>query len=187
MEKRPMIWTMASPVTDPSPASVWLRAPDRSWEAAVDDIDPEGCAGLGCLLFMIALIILAILIVIVGGLFGAFPSRSSTPTNDVNTVAAGSEVPIVLDLRGDHGPNILAAGYPKSEPMDCHNWSASPTGPASTATTSTVQYNPATGRYGLHWRTDKSWAGTCRRLVVVFGLDVQGYAGGEVDMDFAFS
>lgn len=47
-----------------------------------------------------------------------------------------------------------------------------------TAGHSSLTYDAASGRYHYVWKTDKAWAGTCRRLVL--GLDDSSDHAGRV-------
>ncbi len=88
--------------------------------------------------------------------------------NDLlNSVKAGSAIPVKFSLGGDQGLNVFETGYPKSQ--------AIPTDPTAqadqveqtvTAGSSSLSYDTTTGQYTYVWKTDKSWAGTCRQLVV---------------------
>lgn len=85
----------------------------------------------------------------------------------LNSVKAGQAIPVTFGLGGDHGLDILAAGYPKSEPIGC-NSTAEVDGIESTVTggSSGLTYDPASQRYTYVWKTLKGWTGTCRQLVV---------------------
>lgn len=85
----------------------------------------------------------------------------------VNTVRAGSAVPVKFSVGGDLGQAILAAGSPTSRPVACLD--SSPLDAVEqtlTAGSSSLQYDPTTGRYTYVWKTDKSWAGNCRLFVL---------------------
>jgi hypothetical protein len=87
----------------------------------------------------------------------------------VNTVNAGQAIPVKFSLGGDYGLNIFAAGYPASQQVSCGGGgggSSSPIEETVTAGNSSLQYDPGTQRYSYVWKTDKTWAGTCRQLIV---------------------
>ncbi len=96
---------------------------------------------------------------------GFFQPVDNLPT--FNVVKAGSGVPIRFSLSGDQGPNIFAAGYPKSEMIAC-NSTAPVDGIEETVTagSSSLSYDPSTDTYTYVWKTEKSWANTCRQLVI---------------------
>jgi len=86
-----------------------------------------------------------------------------------NAVKAGQGIPLKFDLDGNRGLDILAAGYPKSSPVNCSGATSEDVLEETvTAGNSSLNYdagvNPPVGQYIYVWKTDKSWAGTCRRL-----------------------
>ena len=80
----------------------------------------------------------------------------------VNSVKAGSAVPIKFGLGGDQGLDILAAGSPTITFTSC-NASATIDAIETTITAggSSLSYDPVAGQYVYVWKTDKSWAGKC--------------------------
>jgi Bacterial Ig domain len=84
----------------------------------------------------------------------------------VNNVNAGQAIPIKFGLGGNRGLGILASGYPQAQLEPC------PTGPTSTvdetvtAGQSGLSYSASSDRYTYVWKTDKKWAGSCRKLVL---------------------
>lgn len=84
-----------------------------------------------------------------------------------NVVQAGRGIPLKFSLSGYKGLGIFAAGSPSSGPIACNS-----TDPATdltetvTAGGSSLSYDPTSDRYIYVWKTDPSWAGTCRQLVV---------------------
>jgi len=102
---------------------------------------------------------------IVYGFAGFFSPVDNPPT--LNRLKAGAAVPVKFSLGGDQGLDIFAAGYPKSQLIPCDS-AAAVVGIEETVTagSSTLTYNAETERYTYVWKTDRSWAGTCRQLVV---------------------
>ncbi len=98
---------------------------------------------------------------------GFFQPVDNLPT--FNRVKAGQAVPVKFDLGGNQGLNIMATGYPGSTTINC-DASASIDDIESTTTAggSSLTYdgtvNPPVGQYIYVWKTDKAWAGTCRRF-----------------------
>ncbi|HEV2827667.1 MAG TPA: PxKF domain-containing protein [Pyrinomonadaceae bacterium] len=96
---------------------------------------------------------------------GFFQPVDNLPT--LNIVQAGRAIPIKFSLSGDKGLGIFAPGSPSSGPIACNS-----SDPATlleetvTAGGSSLSYNPVTDQYIYVWKTDPSWAGTCRQLVV---------------------
>jgi hypothetical protein len=87
----------------------------------------------------------------------------------VNVVKAGQSIPVKFSLGGNMGLAIFAAGYPKSNVLTCS--SGAPTDVIEetvTAGGSSLSYDPLTGQYNYVWKTEKSWAGQCRQLIVKF-------------------
>jgi len=96
---------------------------------------------------------------------GFFQPVDNLPT--VNSAKAGSAIPVKFSLGGNEGLNIFAAGYPKVQQVACA--SGAPIDEIEqtvTAGASGLTYDAASGQYSYIWKTDKSWAGSCRQLVV---------------------
>jgi hypothetical protein len=99
--------------------------------------------------------------------FTGFFSPVDNPST-LNRVKAGSAVPVKFSLAGDKGLDVLQAGFPTSEQMYCDT-----TAPlddvetVATAGNSTLSYDARSDTYMYVWKTQKGWAGTCRRLNVV--------------------
>lgn len=94
---------------------------------------------------------------------GFFSPVANIPT--LNTVNAGKAVPVKFSLSGDKGLNIFAAGNPYSTSLNC---STSDPGVDVTETLtaggSSLSYS--SDQYVYVWKTESSWAGTCRQLVL---------------------
>ncbi len=96
---------------------------------------------------------------------GFFPPVSNLPA--VNVVNAGRAIPVKFSLSGYKGLNIFAPNSPSSGPVACNS-----SDPAVTledtvnAGGSTLTYDAASDQYVYVWKTDPSWAGTCRQLAV---------------------
>jgi uncharacterized repeat protein (TIGR01451 family) len=85
----------------------------------------------------------------------------------LNVTKAGSGVPVKFNLNGNQGLNILVAGYPVSQKIACD--SSAPQAAIEqtvTAGSSGLTYDATTDTYTYTWKTDKTWAGTCRQLHV---------------------
>lgn len=85
----------------------------------------------------------------------------------VNTVAAGTGVPVRFRLGADQGLDIFTSGFPASRWMPCRTDAATDeiehTVPASG---DSLRYDAATGIYTFIWKTDSAWRGQCRRLIL---------------------
>jgi hypothetical protein len=101
------------------------------------------------------------------GFTGFFQPIDNIPV--VNSVKAGSAVPVKFSLGGNFGLNIFAGGAPGSGPMTCNA-----TAPVDTieqtvaAGNSSLSYDPTSNQYTYVWKTQSAWANTCRQLVVNF-------------------
>jgi hypothetical protein len=85
----------------------------------------------------------------------------------VNVVRAGRIVRVAFSLGGPQGLDVLA-GRPWSQRTDCET--GAPLGQAQPARSvhrrRPLRYRRRGARYQLLWRTERAWAGSCRRLVV---------------------
>lgn len=94
---------------------------------------------------------------------GFFSPVANLPT--LNSVNAGRAIPVKFSLSGDKGLNIFAANSPYTVSLNC---SSSDPGvdviETTTAGGSSLSYSG--GQYHYTWKTESSWAGTCRQLVV---------------------
>lgn len=88
---------------------------------------------------------------------GFFAPLAPQPTG--STVKAGDDVPVKFSLGGYQGPDIFAA--PPAWKPGC----PSPSSDSSRAF-GTLSYKSAVDRYVYLWKTDPSWAGSCRELIV---------------------
>ncbi|MFN8469804.1 MAG: PxKF domain-containing protein [Caldilineaceae bacterium] len=85
----------------------------------------------------------------------------------LNQVKAGQSIPVKFSLGGNQGLGILAPNSPASGLISC------PTGvtvdvipTTATVSDSGLTYDPATDQFTYVWKTEKSWAGSCRQLNV---------------------
>lgn len=81
------------------------------------------------------------------------------PLGDENNRNAGSAAPVKFTLGGDYGLDILAAGSPMSKVCGAADSTAQ-------STTSNEAFSFEAGQYKYVWKTEKTWAGTCRELIV---------------------
>jgi hypothetical protein len=94
---------------------------------------------------------------------GFFQPVDNRPT--LNTVKAGSAVPVKFSLHGNQGLSVLQPGYPRIEPIAC------PSGvqldaidQTVTAGSSSLSYDASSDTYTYTWKTDKAWSGQCGRF-----------------------
>ncbi len=101
------------------------------------------------------------------GFFSPVLNPGPGPNFVFNPVNAGKAVSVKFSLSGNRGLNIFAAGYPKSEKVNCN--SAGPLDDIQQTVTSggsVLSYNATTDQYTYPWKSNTTWAGTCRRLIV---------------------
>ena len=96
---------------------------------------------------------------------GFFQPIDNPPT--LNQTNAGKAVPVVFSLGSNQGLAIFASGYPVSQPIACDG--ADPIDAIEQTVNTdanTLSYDAKTAAYTYVWKTDKSWGGTCRQLIV---------------------
>ena len=87
----------------------------------------------------------------------------------LNTVKAGSAVPVKFSLNGNMGLSIFESGYPRAVAITPSTGSISDDiETVVTAGNSSLSYDSATGQYIYVWKTDKSWTGLAKQLQVKF-------------------
>ena len=83
----------------------------------------------------------------------------------VNTVKAGSAIPVKFSLGGNRGLNIFAAGHPASLQIACGgNAPLAVIEETVSAGASSLSYDSSANVYRYVWKTDKDWSNTCRQL-----------------------
>lgn len=96
---------------------------------------------------------------------GFFSPVDNLPT--LNVVNAGRAIPVKFSLSGNKGLNIFAANSPSTIAIGCDG-----TAPQSdveetlNAGQSSLTYDSASDQYHYVWKTENSWANTCRQLIV---------------------
>jgi sugar lactone lactonase YvrE len=96
---------------------------------------------------------------------GFFPPVSNPPV--VNVVSAGRAIPVKFSLSGYKGLNIFAPNSPSSGQVVCNSSDPAVTlEDTVTAGGSSLSYDASSDQYVYIWKTESSWAGTCRQLVV---------------------
>jgi hypothetical protein len=96
---------------------------------------------------------------------GFFPPINNLPV--FNVVNAGRAIPIKFSLSGYKGLNIFAPNSPSSGQIACNSSDPAATVEETvTAGGSSLNYDASSDQYIYVWKTDPSWAGTCRQLVV---------------------
>jgi hypothetical protein len=83
----------------------------------------------------------------------------------LNSVKAGSAVPVKFSLGGNQGMNIFQSN-PASGVVACGATEGDAIEETVTAGSSSLQFDAGTGQYIYVWKTEKSWVGQCRILQV---------------------
>jgi len=98
---------------------------------------------------------------------GFFAPVDNRPT--LNLTNGGNAVPVKFSLGGNQGLGVFARGYPASGPISCSSTAdVDAIEQTVTANSSGLAYDAKTGQYTYTWKTQKSWAGTCRQLELKF-------------------
>lgn len=84
----------------------------------------------------------------------------------LNQVNAGSTVPVKFSLGGNYGLDILVSGYPVTQPINCGDFSEA--GSSTLPTMSNQGLKFTDGHYQYNWKTNSSWANSCRQFVFKF-------------------
>jgi hypothetical protein len=95
----------------------------------------------------------------------------------LNLATAGRSIPVKFSLGGNQGLAIFEPGYPASGPIPCEATEAgADIEETVTAGASDLSYNASSDQYTYVWKTEKTWKGTCRMLVVGFSDGLQTFA-----------
>jgi hypothetical protein len=94
---------------------------------------------------------------------GFFSPVGNPPT--LNSVNAGRAIPVKFSLSGDKGLNIFAPDNPYSVSFNCAT-SDPGVDVVETVTAGGSSLSFGGDQYNYVWKTESSWAGTCRQLVV---------------------
>jgi hypothetical protein len=88
--------------------------------------------------------------------------------NVVNTVKAGSAIPVKFSLGGNQGLAIFAANSPASvATAQCDGAATDEVEVTVTAGNSSLSYDAGANQYNYVWKTEKNWLG-CRQLRMTF-------------------
>jgi hypothetical protein len=102
-------------------------------------------------------------VVVIYNFNGFFQPIDNAPT--LNSVKAGSAVPVKFSLGGNQGMNIFQSN-PASGGIICGATEGDAIEETVTAGSSSLQFDPGTGQYIYVWKTEKAWVGQCRILQV---------------------
>jgi hypothetical protein len=98
--------------------------------------------------------------------FGGFLAPVNAPPV-VNTLRAGAGVPVRFRLGGNQGLAIFANGYPVARTVACDPDARTDEVERTVqADRSRLSYDGGTDVYTFTWKTEASWSGQCRRLIL---------------------
>jgi hypothetical protein len=100
---------------------------------------------------------------------GFFPPVDISNGNNriLNLTKAGSSVPFKFSLSGNQGLDIILPGYPSSQAVNCSEATSNdPLEITAALGSSGLSYDATTNWYNYVWKTDKTWANTCRVFVL---------------------
>jgi hypothetical protein len=83
----------------------------------------------------------------------------------VNTVSAGQTVPVKFSVEGGQGSSVLQSGSPSSVPVVCRAGSRTKE-VEQTLDEQSSRLQVLGNTYTYAWKTDRDWAGSCRKLIV---------------------
>lgn len=96
---------------------------------------------------------------------GFFAPVDNLPT--VNSVKAGQAIPLKFSLGGYRGMEIFTVGHPASRAHSCDpDLPSDVLEETATPGSSALSYSAGSDEYQYVWKTQKSWAGQCRTLVL---------------------
>jgi hypothetical protein len=95
---------------------------------------------------------------------GFFAPIGNPPT--VNSAEAGSTVPVKFSLQGDQGLEVIPPDYLRSVAIDCATGDPLDDGAPTMANGKGLKYDALADRYVYNWKTDRTWGGTCRELIL---------------------
>jgi hypothetical protein len=96
--------------------------------------------------------------------FSGFGGQLSAALARVN---AGQVVPVTFSLSGNHGLDVLAAGWPRSADVACGSTAPVDDGEVTeNPRPQTLTYDAGGDTYTYLWKTDRAWRGTCRQFVI---------------------
>lgn len=94
---------------------------------------------------------------------GFFAPVDNQPT--LNVVNAGSNIPVKFGLSGNFGTDIFRSGGPGTVSVPCTTLALSDIiDETLTSTTSGLSYDSSGNQYNYRWKTDRAFAGACRRF-----------------------
>jgi len=99
----------------------------------------------------------------------------------INVARAGLVIPIRFGVGGDRGSSVFSDDSPRSAAVPCTgSGGAGPSLPTSSLANIPVKYVSFTDRYFYAWKTERSWAGSCR----LFTIDLADGSSYSARFDF---
>jgi hypothetical protein len=96
---------------------------------------------------------------------GFLPPVQNPPA--VNRMKAGRMVPVKFSLDGYQGRKVIADGYPRTVEVACDSGQVLGEGSSARAGWwARIRYKPRRDLYVYLWKTDRRWAGSCRRFLL---------------------
>jgi hypothetical protein len=84
-----------------------------------------------------------------------------------NVVQAGVGIPVRFSLGGDYGLDIFATGYPMAQKITCGSGMPQDVIEETVLVgSSSLSYDAVSDTYTYVWKTNKTWATTCRQLII---------------------
>jgi hypothetical protein len=85
----------------------------------------------------------------------------------LNVVTAGRAIPVKFSLSGDKGLNIFALNSPYTVAINCDGGDPeAEVEETLNAGGSSLVYQSTSDQYHYIWKTENSWVGTCRQLIL---------------------
>ena len=110
------------------------------------------------------------------GWYPPLAPEQADPT--LNAAEAGSAAPLKFSLGGNKGTDVIQAGYPASRQMACDQFEPmSAWEPVQSAGNHGLSFEMQSETYTYVWKTDRTWAGTCRVLALKLADGTEHLAG----------
>jgi hypothetical protein len=97
----------------------------------------------------------------------------------LNTVKAGSAIPVKFSLGGNMGMNVIASGYPRAVASGCSGAGEDPIADSETlgnVSSNSFNYDASADQYVYVWKSDKGWTGRCVQLQLMMRDGTTHYA-----------
>lgn len=95
---------------------------------------------------------------------GFLPPVDNLPV--LNVAKAGNSIPVKFSLGLNLGLSIFQPGYPQVQQVSCEASAPQDAIDQTTTANSGLTYDATTNQYTYVWKSNNSWSGMCRQLVV---------------------